>query len=119
MYEEILYDVDERIATITLNRPDKLNAVTDLTQQEMRHAMATAEMDEDVVGIILTGAGRGFCAGVDMGSLSQIQEAGVLHVARTFWAQLAYSYEPSGSSPQNSDTHSCCSAGSAGINVQS
>ncbi|MEJ2130242.1 MAG: enoyl-CoA hydratase-related protein, partial [Gammaproteobacteria bacterium] len=63
MYEEILYDVDERIATITLNRPDKLNAVTDRTQQELRHAIATAERDEEAVGIILTGAGRGFCAG--------------------------------------------------------
>ena len=82
MYEEILYDVDERIATITLNRPDKLNAVTDRTQQEMRHAIATAEMDEEVVGIILTGAGRGFCAGVDMGSLSQIQEAGEISAMR-------------------------------------
>jgi enoyl-CoA hydratase/carnithine racemase len=82
MYEEILYDVDERIATITLNRPDKLNAVTDRTQQELRHAIATAERDEEAVGIILTGAGRGFCAGVDMGSLTQIQEAGQISAMR-------------------------------------
>ena len=82
MYEEILYDVDERIATITLNRPDKLNAVTDRTQQELRHAIATAEADEAAVGIILTGAGRGFCAGVDMGSLGQIQETGQISAMR-------------------------------------
>jgi enoyl-CoA hydratase/carnithine racemase len=78
MYEEILYDVDERIATVTLNRPKKLNAVTNRTGQEIRHAIATAETDEDVVGIILTGAGRGFCAGADMGMLGDIQEAGLI-----------------------------------------
>ncbi len=80
MYKEILYEVDDRVATITLNRPERLNAFTDRTQQEIKHAMATAEQDEDVVGIILTGAGRGFCAGADMGMLSDIQQAGEISV---------------------------------------
>ena len=80
MYEEILYDVDERIATLTLNRPEKLNAFTDRTLQEIRHALATAEQDPDVVAIILTGAGRGFCAGADMGMLGDIEDAGDISV---------------------------------------
>ena len=76
MYEEILYDVTDPVATITLNRPEKLNALTARTLQEFRHALADAERNEKVVGIVLTGAGRGFCAGVDMGALKAIQEAG-------------------------------------------
>ncbi len=76
MYEEILYDVADPVATITLNRPDKLNALTARTMQEIRHAVADAEAREDVVGIVVTGAGRGFCAGLDMGALQAIQEAG-------------------------------------------
>ncbi len=76
MYEEILLEIDDPVATITLNRPDQLNALTDRTMQELRHAVATAERTDKVVGIVLTGAGRGFCAGVDMGSLQDIQAAG-------------------------------------------
>ncbi|MEM7346683.1 MAG: enoyl-CoA hydratase-related protein, partial [Chloroflexota bacterium] len=75
-YEEILYEVDEGIATITLNRPEKLNALTDLTQAEVRHALDASERNPDVVGTVLTGAGRGFCAGVDMNALSTMSEAG-------------------------------------------
>ena len=80
MYKEILYDVSDRIATVTLNRPEKLNAFTDRTMQEIKHAMALAEMDEEVVAIILTGTGRGFCAGADMTMLGDIQAAGDISV---------------------------------------
>jgi enoyl-CoA hydratase/carnithine racemase len=66
MYEHILYEVRERIATITLNRPERLNAWTRRMSVEVRHAAADAERDKDVVAIVLTGAGRGFCAGADM-----------------------------------------------------
>ncbi len=68
-YELIKYDVDDPIATITLNRPEQLNAITGSMMAEMKHAMAAAEQDERVVGILLTGAGRGFCAGADMQGL--------------------------------------------------
>ena len=54
MYKEILYEVDDPVATITLNRPEKLNAITDRTMQELRHALADAERSEAVVGIALT-----------------------------------------------------------------
>ena len=60
MYEHIQYDVSDPVATITLNRPDALNAITGRMQAELKHALAAAEQDESVVGIVLTGAGKGF-----------------------------------------------------------
>lgn len=77
MYAEILYEASERIATITLNRPDKLNAWTARMDQDVRAAMAAAEADDDVRVIILTGAGRGFCAGADMSLLAEIAGRGL------------------------------------------
>jgi len=74
MYEEIIYEVEEPVATITINRPARLNALTARTQVEIKHAMIAAERDERVVGIILTGAGRAFSAGADMRSLAEIAE---------------------------------------------
>jgi enoyl-CoA hydratase/carnithine racemase len=71
-YEEIRYDVDDPVATITLHRPEVLNAWTDRMAAEVRHAVAAAEADSRVVGIVLTGAGRGFCAGADLRRLSAI-----------------------------------------------
>src|SRR5262245_25236855 len=72
MYEDILFEVADPVATITLNRPDRLNAWTDRMGEEVRHAMAAAEADKSVVGIVLTGAGRGFCAGADLKNLQSI-----------------------------------------------
>ena len=69
-YAEVLYDVKDRVATVTLNRPDKLNAWTAQMGREVRAAMGEAAADESVRVIVLTGAGRGFCAGADMGLLS-------------------------------------------------
>lgn len=77
MYPEILYEVSEGIATLTLNRPDKLNAWTAQMDTDVRAAMAAAEADPAVRVIILTGAGRGFCAGADMSLLSGIAEQGL------------------------------------------
>ena len=72
MYEDILYEVEEPVAIITMNRPDNLNAFTNLMLAEIRHALATAERNPNVVGIVLTGAGRGFCAGMDMNTLNTL-----------------------------------------------
>lgn len=72
MYEQILYDVSDPIATITLNRPETLNAWTMRMGLEVKHAMAQAEQDERVVVIILTGAGRGFCSGADLKDLKSM-----------------------------------------------
>jgi len=75
MYEEIILDIDDPVATVTLNRPERLNALTARTQLETRHAMLQADKDPRVVGIILTGAGRAFSAGADMRDLGQIAAA--------------------------------------------
>jgi len=75
--QETLYAVANRVATITLNRPDKLNAWTAQMEAEVRSAMDNAEQDDNVRVIVLTGAGRGFCAGADMSLLSAVAERGV------------------------------------------
>ena len=76
MYQEIIYDVADGVAVITMNRPETLNALTDRTQAEIRHALDQSERTGDVVGTVLTGAGRGFCSGVDMNALGAMSEAG-------------------------------------------
>jgi enoyl-CoA hydratase/carnithine racemase len=75
--QETLYNVANRVATITLNRPDKLNAWTALMESEVRSHMENAERDDDIRVIVLTGAGRGFCAGADMSRLSAVAEHGL------------------------------------------
>src|SRR5580700_3851201 len=75
--QETLYNVANRVATVTLNRPDKLNAWTALMETEVRSHMENAEQDDEVRVIVLTGAGRGFCAGADMSLLSAVAERGL------------------------------------------
>src|ERR1700750_2024027 len=67
-YETITYEVEDQILTLTLNRPDKLNAFTGQMMQEMIDAFDAADKDDNVRAIIVTGAGRGFCAGADLSS---------------------------------------------------
>jgi enoyl-CoA hydratase/carnithine racemase len=69
-WQEILYQVQDRVATITLNRPEKLNAWTAVMARELREALTAAQADEGVRAIIITGAGRGFCSGADMSRLA-------------------------------------------------
>ncbi len=71
-YQDIIYQVDDPVAVITMNRPEALNAFTNRMLAEIRHALAAAEADPAVVGIVLTGAGRGFCPGMDMNALDNM-----------------------------------------------
>src|ERR671932_845935 len=65
-FEEILYEVADGVLTITLNRPDRLNAWTPTLQRELIEAFDRADADDSVRAVIVTGAGRGFCAGADL-----------------------------------------------------
>ena len=65
-YQEIIVETKDRVATITLNRPEQMNAWTDVMAEEVHRAMWAASADESVRVIVLTGAGRAFCAGGDI-----------------------------------------------------
>ena len=65
-YTQIAYEVADRVATITLDRPDKLNAFTVTMMRELLDAFDTADADDDVRAVVVTGRGRGFCAGADL-----------------------------------------------------
>jgi enoyl-CoA hydratase/carnithine racemase len=66
-FEEIRYEVADHVLTITLNRPDRLNAFTPTMARELIEAFDHSDADDDVRAVIVTGAGRGFCAGADLG----------------------------------------------------
>jgi enoyl-CoA hydratase/carnithine racemase len=67
-FEEIRYEVDDHVLTITLDRPDRLNAFTPTMGHELIEAFDQADADDDVRAIVVTGEGRGFCAGADLGA---------------------------------------------------
>jgi enoyl-CoA hydratase/carnithine racemase len=66
-YTEIAYEVADKIATITLDRPDRLNAFTGTMMRELVQAYQDADADDGVRAVVVTGRGRGFCAGADLG----------------------------------------------------
>ncbi|MGD2060774.1 MAG: crotonase/enoyl-CoA hydratase family protein [Acidimicrobiia bacterium] len=74
-FETLLYEVADRVATITLNRPDRLNAINDAMPGEIRQAVESANRDDDVHVIVLTGAGRAFCSGYDLKEYAEVEDA--------------------------------------------
>lgn len=72
-YSDLLYEVKNRVGLITLNRPEKLNAWTAAMEKSVKQALIAAVDDDEVRVIVITGAGRGFCAGADMNLLQSIQ----------------------------------------------
>lgn len=76
-YREIQYETAGRVATVRLNRPDKLNAWTAVMEQEFTAAMSVAAADSAVRVIVVTGAGRAFCAGADMSLLAEASQAAI------------------------------------------
>jgi len=114
-YDEILYAVKDGVAVVTLNRPDKLNAWTGTMEREVREAMRAASADDAVRVIVLTGAGRGFCAGADMDGLTAIQASGQPRAASGAFDAKAdpnfgktYSYFPSVPKPIIAGINGAC-----------
>ncbi len=81
-FQEVLYEIDGHVATVTLNRPGKLNAWTLRMSQEVREAMRRAADDNAIRVIVFTGAGRGFCAGGDMELLDNIKTDSERHAPK-------------------------------------
>jgi len=82
-YSNLLIDVQDRIATVTLNRPDKLNALNEQTIRELGQAMDEVTAREDVGGVILTGSGeKAFVAGADIGELAKMGTIEGVEVSR-------------------------------------
>lgn len=82
-YDEISYEVDGAVATLTLDRPDRLNAFTGRMMQEMIAAFDEIDRDDRVRAVIVTGAGRGFCAGQDLGDRDPAKMTGAPDLGET------------------------------------
>jgi 2-(1,2-epoxy-1,2-dihydrophenyl)acetyl-CoA isomerase len=90
-YEALLYEQDGAVLTITMNRPDKLNALTNTLLRELNSAFQCADEDQTVRAVILTGVGRGFCAGAD---LAEGLENGIGSGKFSFQEHLTHNYNP-------------------------
>ncbi len=77
-YRKILYSVERNVARVTLNRPDKRNALDDEIISELKDSMRRSSGDESVRAVVITGAGKDFCSGADLSSLRKISEASVM-----------------------------------------
>src|SRR6202453_227828 len=75
-YQTILCEESDSVLKITLNRPDKLNALTDVMLQELRDAFARAAGDRATRCVLLTGAGKGFCPGQDLANVQEMSRGG-------------------------------------------
>jgi enoyl-CoA hydratase len=82
----VLYAVADHVALITVNDPDRRNAVTDAMSAQLRAAVERAEADQDVHAVVITGAGKAFCAGADLSALGAAAEEGLLRIYDGFMA---------------------------------
>jgi enoyl-CoA hydratase len=82
----VLYDVADRIALITVNDPDRRNAVTDAMSEQLADAVGRAEDDPGVHAVIVTGAGKAFCAGADLSALGTAARDGLERIYAGFMA---------------------------------
>ena len=84
-YQEIIYETQDRIATITFNRPEVHNAMSPTLRHETRHALKTAEADDSVSVIVIQGAGKSFCSGYDVGAKSYDGKANAISEMYDDW----------------------------------
>ena len=75
-FQFVLYEVADQVATITLNRPERLNALSPALRREIYEAVSASDADDEVRAIVMTGAGRGFCSGGDVKAMNEANEAG-------------------------------------------
>jgi len=75
-YKCLLYDAQDRIATLTLNRPERLNALGDTLREDLHDAITKSAADPNVGVLVITGAGRGFCSGGDVKSMNEREQTG-------------------------------------------
>ena len=75
-YKCLLYEVKDAVATLTLNRPDRLNALGDTLRDDLHDAVLRASADSDVRVMVITGAGKGFCSGGDVKAMNEAKESG-------------------------------------------
>src|ERR1700732_3856061 len=87
-FDEIIYEKANRVAVITLNRPARLNAWTGRMESELRDAVLDSEDDDNVGAIVITGAGRAYCAGADMGALNRVAD-GTVSAAQAVAGEVA------------------------------
>ena len=75
-FKQVIYTVTENVATITLNRPERLNALSAQLRLDLKNALEVADTSNEVRAIIITGAGRGFCSGGDVKAMNEANESG-------------------------------------------
>jgi enoyl-CoA hydratase len=91
-YKDLTYEAKGRVVTITMNRPDKLNALSRNSYEELRHAVVRADIDEKVDVVVLTGAGRAFSSGGDLSEVNELhgEDARIDLAAHAAMAQATY-----------------------------
>jgi 2-(1,2-epoxy-1,2-dihydrophenyl)acetyl-CoA isomerase len=87
-YKCLLYDVADRIATLTLNRPERLNALGDTLRDDLCDAVTKSAADPNVGVLVITGAGRGFCSGGDVKAMSERDQTGAVPLPTERWAPI-------------------------------
>src|ERR1700759_3252016 len=86
MSDLVLFDVDNHVALVTVSAPDRLTAVTEAISGQLRAAVERAEADPDVHAVVVTGAGKAFCAGADLSALGGAAEQGLQRIYDGFMA---------------------------------
>ncbi len=115
-YSQILYEAKDTVASITLNRPEKRNALSDQLVRELLDAFATADNDSNIKVVVLHGAGKDFCAGADLAQIEKISKASVLeNLQDAASASAMFSRPRKMSKPVIAAVHGRAFAGGAGL----